>query len=533
MASTSRGEGEGAKEKPAKREQETPPLPEIVSLVHIPHGRTRPKKVSSAGSVIECGALDASGNRLFSSFSQFFEKDIEIFTAVEDPQRRVLYRASNLADKFKVATNMVGMYLSRRRDRSDGIYQATAFENKPHGRTGLKAGSYFLTLDACKSFDEHFTRQSRKARLSRENSIALSVSTPPASSPVSTSSPSGEDSQRKRQKTELGEQEGRIETASVSNAIATAITPPNLYPPPTLTPPKVGDWLNMSTLPGLADTAAPDMGLGLLLTLRNSINTMNSGLNTGLNPTGVMHAARGNVIGQAHQQPPSLLHLSQGHLSQTESAWCPLIKEDAARFPNPLPLPPTTNPFHVLQQQHHLLQQQILLGMQILPEQTRLTNPLGWRQVSEGWNNSGAATVTSDRISRTRSESGSGGSWDGLNLGKRSGLSDVVDEDDGDDDHLSPDPNHQTRQREPPLTQLAALLGIKDLASDGLHHQPPVLQLPPQAISRGRKSSHELRVKLEADPDGSTPNSPLYMQDVSPSTSPIASRSRSVLSAVS
>jgi hypothetical protein len=100
----------------------------------------------SCQSIIECGEFLANGKRNMTAYADFFGKEVEIYTAVGDVQRRHLYRASALAEKFGYATNKVGMYLARRRSAMSGIYQATAFRAKPPGRTGLKAGGYFLTL---------------------------------------------------------------------------------------------------------------------------------------------------------------------------------------------------------------------------------------------------------------------------------------------------------------------------------------------------------------------------------------------------
>jgi hypothetical protein len=86
----------------------------------------------------------------------FFGKEVEIYTSAGDPSHRHLYRASALAEKFGYATNKVGMYLARRRSANSGIFQATSFRAKPPGRTGLKAGGYFLTMDACLDFETHF-----------------------------------------------------------------------------------------------------------------------------------------------------------------------------------------------------------------------------------------------------------------------------------------------------------------------------------------------------------------------------------------
>ncbi len=114
-------------------------------------------------SMIECGHIDpTTGKRQMYEQSTFFGKEVELYSAVLDPQARPLYRASSLADKFGCATNKVGMYLARRRNVQDGIFQATGFQRKPAGRTGLKAGGYFLSLVACKAFEQHFREQSRK-----------------------------------------------------------------------------------------------------------------------------------------------------------------------------------------------------------------------------------------------------------------------------------------------------------------------------------------------------------------------------------
>ena len=125
---------------------------------------------SKYNSIIECGILPTSADnilsppsaassptqRIFKLYSPFFTKQVEVYTALSDPAQQTLYRASSLAEKFHYATNKVGMYLSRRRLHSGGIYQATGFRSKPAGRTGLKCGGYFLTIEACKEFENHF-----------------------------------------------------------------------------------------------------------------------------------------------------------------------------------------------------------------------------------------------------------------------------------------------------------------------------------------------------------------------------------------
>lgn len=110
-------------------------------------------------SVVECGQIDKNGIRRMTAFSPFFGKEVQIYTAANDPEKRVLYRASALAEKFNCATNKIGMYLARRRNGSDGIFQASRFKTKPSGRTGLKSGGYFVSFAVCKAFEAHYKQQ--------------------------------------------------------------------------------------------------------------------------------------------------------------------------------------------------------------------------------------------------------------------------------------------------------------------------------------------------------------------------------------
>jgi hypothetical protein len=51
--------------------------------------------------------VDATGKRIMMMYAPYFEKQVEIYTAVGDTQQRVLFRASALAEKFGCATNKV------------------------------------------------------------------------------------------------------------------------------------------------------------------------------------------------------------------------------------------------------------------------------------------------------------------------------------------------------------------------------------------------------------------------------------------
>jgi hypothetical protein len=116
-------------------------------------------------SEIECGIINANGELIYSMYSDYFGKEVDVFTAVEDTQKRILYRASALAAKLGCKTNKVGMYLARRREFQDDIYQATLFKRKPIGATGLKSGGYFITLDGCKNYQEDFEKVSKSNNL--------------------------------------------------------------------------------------------------------------------------------------------------------------------------------------------------------------------------------------------------------------------------------------------------------------------------------------------------------------------------------
>lgn len=58
--------------------------------------------------VIDVGYVLNNQERIFYIYSPWFDQTVEVYTAVGDHKRRILFRASVLADKFKCATNKVG-----------------------------------------------------------------------------------------------------------------------------------------------------------------------------------------------------------------------------------------------------------------------------------------------------------------------------------------------------------------------------------------------------------------------------------------
>ena len=113
--------------------------------------------------VIRCGTYNPkTGTWQNNLMMDYFGKEMDVYTADGDSKRRPLVRASTLADKFNCATNKIGMYLARRRTVMDGIYQATEFTHKPAGKTGLKVGGYFVTVEACRDFESHYWQHKEK-----------------------------------------------------------------------------------------------------------------------------------------------------------------------------------------------------------------------------------------------------------------------------------------------------------------------------------------------------------------------------------
>lgn len=125
--------------------------------------------------VIECGIINRqTGQRVLTMYEPYFDKEVEIYTAVGDSLQRPLYRASLLSDKFNCASNKLCMYLSRRRSASDGVYQSISFTEKPTGHTGLKQGNYFVTMQACLAFQAHYEKQQHR-KLLKDNDELLQL----------------------------------------------------------------------------------------------------------------------------------------------------------------------------------------------------------------------------------------------------------------------------------------------------------------------------------------------------------------------
>lgn len=147
-------------------------LPEI--LTHMNHAADQPTKtpilcgLSSKTVTIEslsddCADPDKAkqykieeNGRIYTLWSDFFQNEVEVFQAFNDPQGQILYKAKKLAKKFNCASNLISMYLHRRKaQNTGGIFQSLSYVFKRKSSRGLKIGGYYITLEVCKALSEH------------------------------------------------------------------------------------------------------------------------------------------------------------------------------------------------------------------------------------------------------------------------------------------------------------------------------------------------------------------------------------------
>jgi len=104
-------------------------------------------------SKIECGFIEYADNRLtrtYSLYSPFFNSEMRVFKAQSDPFCRLLFRTKDVATFLRCSPNMLAMYFKRRKHLpNSGIFQATQILYHEDGHFEVKAGSYFVTLEAC------------------------------------------------------------------------------------------------------------------------------------------------------------------------------------------------------------------------------------------------------------------------------------------------------------------------------------------------------------------------------------------------
>eukprot|EP00475_Leptophrys_vorax_P008546 TRINITY_DN1552_c0_g1_i9.p1 TRINITY_DN1552_c0_g1~~TRINITY_DN1552_c0_g1_i9.p1 ORF type:complete len:287 (+),score=60.80 TRINITY_DN1552_c0_g1_i9:32-862(+) len=142
--------------------------------------------------VIECGWIDADGNRVYKVHELFFGKEVEVFTALNDPFKRKLFKVSDLASRMGSSTNRISMTIIRKKNQLSGIFQASSFAHRPPTNTTssgqkVKIGAYFLSVDACQQIISLYV-SSTTTTTQTSNSASVSQTTMAV---ISSISPSG------------------------------------------------------------------------------------------------------------------------------------------------------------------------------------------------------------------------------------------------------------------------------------------------------------------------------------------------------
>jgi hypothetical protein len=118
-------------------------------------------KEGSYRSVIECGISQGpGGERVYEKLFSFFDRDVLVFVAENDIERRPLVKAGDLAAACNCANNTLAMFLNRRKvQKGIGIYQALGFKYRTLLHSALKNGGYFVCLEVCEDFSQHCARE--------------------------------------------------------------------------------------------------------------------------------------------------------------------------------------------------------------------------------------------------------------------------------------------------------------------------------------------------------------------------------------
>ncbi len=113
-------------------------------------------------SVVTCGIQeDGKNERTLSQYCEYFGKSVPVFTAVKDPLQQTLYKSAEIANKLGCQRNRLSMYLIRHKYGKSSIYQASGFQTNGRLHSScryLKIGSYFLSMEACREFENYVNR---------------------------------------------------------------------------------------------------------------------------------------------------------------------------------------------------------------------------------------------------------------------------------------------------------------------------------------------------------------------------------------
>jgi hypothetical protein len=68
----------------------------------------------------------------------------------------------------------LGMYIRRRKNNIDGVFQASSFVNKPPNSSGLRVGGYFLSLEVCQTMKNFYDSKILRPKQKTEDSVMSS-----------------------------------------------------------------------------------------------------------------------------------------------------------------------------------------------------------------------------------------------------------------------------------------------------------------------------------------------------------------------
>jgi len=122
-------------------------------------------------SVIQCGVSLDDCTYTFKLYSDYFDKEVELFYALNDPSKTVLYRTLEIASRIDMPTNRLSIFIKRHQRKLGLLFKSTGFVFKPPHTQGLKVGSYFISIEAVRRIEEYFTKSkpSFKKQVSNSN----------------------------------------------------------------------------------------------------------------------------------------------------------------------------------------------------------------------------------------------------------------------------------------------------------------------------------------------------------------------------
>jgi len=110
---------------------------------------------------IEAGIMeskDGADFRIYSQYVAFFDSEVKVFKAHlhKHTASELLFKTADIARRLLCSPSMLAMYFKRHKHKpNSGIFQALNILHREPGRSDIKVGSYFATLQACLGFENY------------------------------------------------------------------------------------------------------------------------------------------------------------------------------------------------------------------------------------------------------------------------------------------------------------------------------------------------------------------------------------------